>query len=62
MKITINKEMKIKLLKAMRDGYLETDTVREELIRKIIEENDPFDLIRKNHGIEENELQAEKRQ
>jgi len=29
MKITINKEMKIKLLKAMRDGYLETDSIPE---------------------------------
>ncbi|MCL2726832.1 MAG: hypothetical protein FWD56_00440 [Bacteroidales bacterium] len=57
MKIKIDRELKIRLLKALKDGFIDTDRL-PELLPFV---NDPFAQMRENHGIDDTEQSEHER-
>lgn len=55
MKIKLDKETKLFLLKSLKDGCLDTEQATELLIKNIIDVESPFDIMRKMHGIKPNQ-------
>jgi len=55
MRIEIDRKTKIALLQALKDGYLETDNI-PELKCRILDDSDPFEMMRKINGIEDEKV------